>query len=435
MRKVLIISPYFPPVNSPDMHRIRQSLPFYKEFGWEPTVVCVDPKKTEIECDDLLLKTFPASTKVYRISAYSARISRKFGFSNVAFRSFFHYWRFVGSVLRKEKFDLIFFSTTQFPITILGPLWKILYRVPYIIDMQDPWASDYYLSKPKAERPPKFWLSYYFDKILESIAMSKVDGIIAVSDNYHIELRKKYQNISEERCFTITFGAPTDDFNLLSYDVDIPCLYSKDDEYINIVYVGAVGSIMKKTLRYLFHAISSGISQRIHNFDKIRLFFIGTSYAARGEGRPTVVPVARAYKVDNVVYEKTDRVPYFQALQLMKEADIVLMLGSDNPSYTASKIYPCILSNQPFLPVFHEQSSVVKVLSDVGISSVVTYSNSSAVECISKQIIYTLSQLIDNMPNKPFVDWVSFEKYTARQKCLEQARAFDVIYKYYNKDV
>jgi hypothetical protein len=42
MKKVLIISPNFPPVNGADMHRIRQSLPYVRAWGWQPGVLAVD---------------------------------------------------------------------------------------------------------------------------------------------------------------------------------------------------------------------------------------------------------------------------------------------------------------------------------------------------------------------------------------------------------
>ena len=36
MRRVLIVSPSFPPISAADLHRVRMSLPYYREFGWEP---------------------------------------------------------------------------------------------------------------------------------------------------------------------------------------------------------------------------------------------------------------------------------------------------------------------------------------------------------------------------------------------------------------
>ena len=37
MRRVLLVSPHFPPTNAPDHQRVRMSLPFYREHGWAPS--------------------------------------------------------------------------------------------------------------------------------------------------------------------------------------------------------------------------------------------------------------------------------------------------------------------------------------------------------------------------------------------------------------
>ena len=42
MKKLLIVSPHFPPINAPDMQRIRMSLPYYRKCGWDPVVLTVD---------------------------------------------------------------------------------------------------------------------------------------------------------------------------------------------------------------------------------------------------------------------------------------------------------------------------------------------------------------------------------------------------------
>src|SRR5829696_8891477 len=85
-RRVLIVSPHFPPVNAPDMQRVRMSLPFYAEFGWEPTVLAVAPTSTE-RTEPLLTETFPAGIPVERVRALPADLTRMVGVGNLALRS------------------------------------------------------------------------------------------------------------------------------------------------------------------------------------------------------------------------------------------------------------------------------------------------------------------------------------------------------------
>ena len=41
VKKVLIVSPHFPPLNAPDMQRVRMSLPYFAAEGWEPVVLAL----------------------------------------------------------------------------------------------------------------------------------------------------------------------------------------------------------------------------------------------------------------------------------------------------------------------------------------------------------------------------------------------------------
>jgi hypothetical protein len=42
------------------------------------------------------------------------------------------------------------------------------------------------------------------------------------------------------------------------------------------------------------------------------------------------------------------------------------MLGSDEPHYTPSKLYPVLLARRPVLGVFHEESSMCQIAEAVG---------------------------------------------------------------------
>jgi len=43
MRRVLMVSPHFPPDSSAASHRVRLLAPHLERVGWEPTIVTIDP--------------------------------------------------------------------------------------------------------------------------------------------------------------------------------------------------------------------------------------------------------------------------------------------------------------------------------------------------------------------------------------------------------
>lgn len=166
------------------MQRIRMSLPFYCEAGWEAEVVTVDERYSDLPVDELLLQSLPADIKIHKVKALDKKWTAKLGLGSLALRSIWFYRKKVNKLLKQKHFDLVFFSTTQFPICILGSYWKRQFGVPYVIDMQDPWHSDYYLDKSKNQRPKKYWFSYRLHRYLEPIAMKHVSGLISVSKAY-----------------------------------------------------------------------------------------------------------------------------------------------------------------------------------------------------------------------------------------------------------
>ncbi|MDB5089780.1 MAG: hypothetical protein JWR09_3774 [Mucilaginibacter sp.] len=365
MKKVLIISPYYPPANAADMHRVRTSLSYFKENGWLPAVVAVDEKYTDMGgMDSLLLESVPAGIPVYKVQAFDKRFTSRFGLGSIALRSLWYYRKKVDKLLAKEHFDLIYFSTTQFPICVLGSHWKKKFKVPYVIDMQDPWHSDYYEDKPKHQRPVKYWFSYRLNKYLEPIAMTEVGGLISVSKNYIDALKNRYPKIREVPADTITFGA-------FGPDLDIAKANQDNFEnllmpgFINVVYIGRGGADMHKAIHPLFEAIKAGLGEH-EFFSNIRLYFIGTSYAPAGQGKQTVVPIAKEYGIEKQVIEITDRISYYHSLATLLSANGIFLPGSDDPHYTASKIYPIMLLHKPVLAIFNKKSPAISVLKEYG---------------------------------------------------------------------
>src|SRR3954467_3364881 len=113
LRRVLIVTPSFPPINAPDMQRVRMSLPYYREFGWEPVVLAIDPAFHGGTREEALLKTVPANVRVHHSRAFSPGCSRRLGIGNLGLRGWFHLLIAGARIIRREKIDLVFLSNSQ----------------------------------------------------------------------------------------------------------------------------------------------------------------------------------------------------------------------------------------------------------------------------------------------------------------------------------
>jgi hypothetical protein len=373
LKKVLIISPFFPPSNTADMQRVRMSLPYFSDFGWEAEVVSVETEYAGVPTDELLLKSVPPGMKIHTVGALRKKWTSKLGLGSLGLRAFCSYHRRVSALLQTNHYDLIYFSTTQFPVCALGARWKKRFKVPYVIDMQDPWyTGSYYQDKPKNERPPKYKLMYAIHQFLERIAMHSVDGLISVSPRYIHDLTMRYPRIRQVPSAVVTFGASLPD-RQIARDNQQKFKPLLDPSFINIVYIGRGGTDMYKSVSQLFKVLNDLQDTDIDKFRRIKFYFVGTSYAPAGQGKPTIMPLAESFGVSGCVVEITDRIPYYHALATLEQADALFIAGSTDPKYTASKIYPYLLADKPLLALFHPESPAIATLKEYGVVHVFDY--------------------------------------------------------------
>lgn len=427
IKRVLIVSPHFPPINAPDHQRVRTALPFFDEFGWQPTVLAVQPKYVEGISDPLLEKTFPTTTLVVRTRALPQRWTRLFGMGSVALRALPFLWSAGGKLLRNKRgFDLIFFSTTMFPVWILGPLWKRKYGIPYVVDYQDPWHSDYY--KRTHTTPPggrlKYWVSCLIARVFEPLVVRSADGFVVVSQKYEEDLLKTYPFLRRDQFTTLPFGAPELDFELLSQLRNTP-KPAETKRLCEIVYVGAAGPFMTPVFRLFFSAVARSREKNSDLWQTIRFKFIGTSYAPAGRAKKVVEPIAVEFGLQDIVEEQTDRVPYFDALAAICSANGLLIIGSESTSYSPSKIFPYVLARRPTLAIIHRDSPAVEILRRCRAANIIEFDehDRSSASCADE----SLAEFMRNVETgtQPSVDWSAFSKYSAREMTRKLVAVFN----------
>jgi hypothetical protein len=431
MRKVLIVSPHFPPINAADHQRVRMALPYLKENGWEATVLCVDPRFIEgMPLDPLLERTVPGVVQVIRTNALPYRITRLMALGNLAMRAWPYLRkegdRLLAKSIANRKFDLVFISTTQFPVFALGPRWKKKFGAPYVLDFQDPWLSNYYGRNP-ATRPPggklKYGLSQLLARWLEPVTVRNAAQIVSVSKAYVEMLRTRYPDVSEEKFIVLPFGASEQDFVVLENLQVSQRAFDPKDGQQHWLYVGRGGQDMEFALRAFFLALKRHAAERPDVSDKLRVHFIGTDYAPKERARKTIEPLARELGVGELVIEETDRLPYFHTLRCLKDAQALFIPGSDDPGYTASKVYPYVLARKPLLAVFHRNSSVVDVLRTTGAGRVVTFGDDHNLNEVADEIY---RQWFAQRPlPAPQTNWNAFSPYTAREMTRTLCDVFD----------
>ena len=354
MPRVLIVSPNFPPINTPDVHRIRTALPHFAACGWEPTVLCVDPACCDGPRDPSLAASLPHGLRIVRVKVWDEATCRRFGFGQLAYRSLIPLYRAGLRLLRQGHYDVVCFSTTVFLSFVMGRLWKRRFGCRIVYDFHDPWYSD--AIPYTRDTAPGGWRKYRIDRFLaeylERFALAAADHVIAVSPNYVDMLTRRYPWLPPAMFTVLPFPAASADYALASCTAVSPGA-SRQHRWVS---VGAYTPTMEPVLEALFDGLAALLERTPEAAAMLDLRFVGTDYAPIARQR--VAPKAEARGLGAIIKEMPERIAYFAALGLYLASDAILILGSTEVGYTASKLLTCVASHRPILALFHRNSLV-----------------------------------------------------------------------------
>jgi len=107
------------------------------------------------------------------------------------------------------------------------------------------------------------------------------------------------------------------------------------------------------TLEAVLQALQCALEQNYDCISRLRLHFIGTGSIPSDPSTYTVHLGADGFGLADLVREHPARVPYLDVLNHLKHAHAVLILGSSEPHYTASKVFQAVLSHRPVIGLLH----------------------------------------------------------------------------------
>ncbi len=418
MKTVVIVAPQFAPCSYPPALRVRFFTNHLEEFGWRPLILTVKPEYMEEPADPEFTQMIPQDLNVIRTKALNPKLTRKIGVGDLGIRCFPYMLKTLRHLCKNQHIDLLFIPGPPWHTFCLGPILKNRFGIPYVIDYIDPWVT------PGPFHPWKkaFWFRM-MAYMLEPIVLRKVDMITAVSKGTCDTVNKRFPYLKTESFSVIPYGCEESDFDYVSETNRKHTYWNAGDGKIHLCYVGAVWPPALDTVKALLDALVKLRDSKKELFDKIQIHFLGTSY--NPDATPQVLPLAYEKGLDNIS-ELTRRIPYLDALTVLKSADVILALGSSDSHYTPSKIYPCLVARRPLLGIFHEQSSVVDVLKEMNTGIVVTYNTEqpplTQVTEISSALIRACEKPVCE-PDGIFQD--RFNAYSARSMARRLASVFD----------
>ena len=428
MRRVLLISPHFPPDTSAGAHRVRLLAPHLERYGWEPTVVTVQPQGYEGRLDPDLERIVPSSLRVVRAPAWRADVTRRFGVGDLGLRAMAGLRRVATELLMRERFDALFITLYPTYPALLGPALKRRFDIPFVLDYQDPWVGAWGRDVGPGGAPDiKSRMSRALAERLEPIAVRAADAITAVSERTYHDVLARVSDARPRACAAIPLGAEASDFDALARAPRPNPIFDPADGLTHICYVGTALPHGSDIMRAVCGGAARLRERQPSIYSRLRLHFVGTSNQRDASSPLLVMPLAQAAGVAEIVTEHPGRLDYLDALNVQATASAILLLGSREPHYTPSKVYPALLSGRPLIAVYHRESPVVNLLADQPGIAVMTFDDHHPVEASADGIASALSAVVEGTLVRSRAVDDAVEPFTTVSLAGRLAAVFDAV--------
>lgn len=421
-RICVLIAPYFPPSTLAGVHRARHLAKHLSTAGWKPIVLCVNEAFYEERPDPGLARLVPGTVEIIRVNAVPTAFTRSLGIGDIGLRAYWFLRRAVCQLLSTRPIDAVFITGSPYYPMLLASEIRRRYGVPVVLDFQDPWVSPWSTAQPRLS---KIGLSHALAAVLEPRVLRAANFITSVSEIQNAQMAERYSWIDRRCMAAIPIGYDPEDFDAIGGHSSEQTTVTLNKSCINLSYVGTFWPAARRVTEALIGALARLKNLQPELTDRLRLHFIGTSNRPDGFEQFHIRPMAQSAGVADLVEEVPQRIPYLEALDVMRRSDGLLMIGSDEPHYTASKIYPSLMSGRPYLSIYHRASSAHEILSAAGGGVALAFSNAEELYALQDKICKALKQLAESPASIGIADSSVYADYEATRIAQRFADIFD----------
>ena len=341
MKKVLIISYFYPPLGGPGALRILGFTKYLPKNGWKPYVISV--KNPDRYFDIKGKEKIPEDVKVY----YTKNIF-PLGWAEAGMRKYFKLKNFYSipdiyigwiiptilkakKIIEKEDIDLIFTSSPSWTSSLIGVLLKKLTKKPLVIEFRDAWSFN-----PHIVYTMK--ICKYINIYLESFVLKNLNRLIAVTSgmlNHYVE---KYPDL-KDKISLIYNGYDLDDFEFKE---------TKSFRKFTIIYTGNFYGIQSP--EQFFIALRKVINEEIILKNEMQVLLVGHK-------KRFVDKLIEKYDLKDIV-NIIGFVPSKEANKYILKSQMLLFVIRDNKQaktyVLSSKVFPYLASGNPILALIPE---------------------------------------------------------------------------------
>ena len=392
MKKVLIITYYWPPAGGGGVQRWVKFAKYFKDFGWEPIIYTVSDGDYPI-IDESLQNEIPADIKVIRtpiwepydlykkltgqkkeskIDANFLSEGKKLGWKEkigVWIRGNFFipdarcFWikpsvKYLTDYLQKNNVDAVITTGPPHSCHLIGLGIKQKLNLPWIVDYRDQWTQiDFY------DELNLTWFADRRHKVLEKKVLDSCDVISVVGKTMGEDLKQ----ISDNRTVVITNGFDESDKAAINV--------SLDDKF-SITYIGTMNNA--RDPKVLWKALKLLKEEKHPLIDDVEVKLVGKPEAL----------VKKSIDENNIneLVNFVGYVKHAEALKIQNQSQVLLLVINhtwNNKSILTGKIFEYLASNRPILCIGPKDGDAADIIGKAGSGIVVEYDE---VEPIKEQL-------------------------------------------------
>jgi glycosyltransferase involved in cell wall biosynthesis len=392
MKKVLIITYYWPPAGGSAVYRWLKFTKYLQEFGWEPVVYTaengeyseLDPENAKDIPEGItilkhpiwepydLYKKFIGQKKTEKVNVGFLTEKKKPGFAefvSVWIRGNFfipdarRFWvkpsiKFLSNWLEKNPVDAIISSGPPHSMHLIAMPLKNRFNIPWVADFRDPWTKiDFY---------NELHLGWFADRKhhrLEKKVATTADGIITVGN----QMREEFETLGAKKAVVITNGFDTAD--KIEGDVEM-------DQKFTIAHFGTVNKARNPEL--LWQVLTDIVSENPSFAKDLELKFVGRLDQSARES-------IQKYDLEKYL-TKIDFLPHKEVLLKQRQSQVLLLLINQTHNaggILTGKFFEYLAAERPIVAIGPPSGDVADILNTSKAGRIIDFTDKKALkECL-----------------------------------------------------
>ena len=356
MKKVLVITYYWPPAGGPGVQRWLKFVTYLRDFGIEPIVYIPENPSYPI-VDETFEQEIPEDITIYKhrifepyrlAGIFSKKKTKRIsaGVIKTKNQSILEktmlwirgnwfipdarkYWvrpsvEFLYDVLKKEQISTIITTGPPHSVHLIGYHIKQFKNVKWLADFRDPWTSIGYHKKLKLTR-----MAQNRHKDLEQLVLTQADKIVVTSET----TRKEFQTITKQPIEIITNGFDT----IVAHKVVL-------DTKFSLSHIGSM--LTGRNPKNLWKVIAELIAENSDFAAAVRLQFLGVL-------SDDVLETLKKSGLENYI-DVLGYVSHEEAIQYQQKSQVLLLAEIDSEETKGiipGKLFEYMAAERPILGV------------------------------------------------------------------------------------